>query len=186
MNFQSAGYLVVQSPDTADYFGVDRTRWPLCDEEDGGWLENEQDCADMCDGVLGNLQQAESYQKSCKHAGIHVRLLYCKCTASGNCIPPPGNAALVFCGMDYAYPNGDYYSSVLNEVIGGTSAFAKRWKSKLNAYGLIASESDMDTYIKERTAYAQKLGADSVVLEKGFFSAFSVYLCVPIVYISAN
>lgn len=182
MKFQSSGYLIVQVMDSIlqDYCGVDRTIWLLGDEKsDLCWLENEQDNAGERDCVLGNLQQAESYLRRCKNEGINVRHLYCKCTAKGKCIPVPQNISLTFCGLDYAYPSGDYYSSVLNEVIAGTSTFAMRWKPRLNPYGLISSEADMNTFIKERAAYAQEYGCDSVVLEKGFFAAFEVYLCAP-------
>ena len=178
IRFQSSGYLIVQANTeySLDYLGVDRTTWPL-DEVNGasGWLRNEQNTAEENECVLGDLHQAKDYLTNCKKEGINAVLLYCKSTAKGSIVPVPQHLPLSFCGLDYAYPSGDYYSSILNEVIAGKSALATRWKPRLNQYGLLSSLADAIAFEKERRNFAQELGVDSMVLEKGFFAVFEIY-----------
>ena len=172
MQYQSSGYLVVQSKAGGRYCGVDRSTGIVPDGVD--WLEQEQYDLDEC--ALGSREQAESYRDHCRNAGIETHLLYCRCTAPGTQVPAPPKEQLTFCGWDYAYPNGDYFSALCNEIIAGASALAERWQPRLNAYGLLSSEEDVAAFVRERADFAQTLGRDSMMLEKGFFAVFAVYM----------
>lgn len=184
IKYHSSGYIIVQANAdySQDYFGIDRTTWPLDDVKgELCWLRNVQNTAGAYDSVLGDLQQAKAYLMCCEKEGLNTQLLYCKSTAKGQFVPVSQDVSLSFCGLDYAYPNGDYYSSILNEIIAGKSALAKRWKPRLNQYGLISSMADMVAFRKERRDFVQDLGIDSMVLEKGHFAIFEIYLCIPLV-----
>ena len=175
------GYLVTGMPKDrpgCKYFGVDTEVWPNDITPEA--LENEMEKAymDLTYPVLLNEHDALQYYFNCIEAQIPARLLYCQCGREpfdGKAQKLPHKLQLKELGYDYAYPSGDYFSSILNETLYGKSKLPAEWAGRLNQYGLLASQSDATAYIKRRKQLEQEYGEHSMMLEKGNFGVFHLF-----------
>lgn len=176
-----SGFLVTGMPVNIagrDYCGVDTGAWPegisaeaLRDEAEKGYIN-------LSCPVLLDEDNAISYYVNCTESHIPARLLFCQCSGEASGFPAqslPHTLRLKELGYDYAYPSGDYFSSILNEVLYGKSKLAVEWGERLNQYGLLASEADVSAYIKRREQQIQESGEDPTCFEKGSFAVFRLF-----------
>ena len=128
--------------------------------------------------MLLDKDNAIQYYVNCTENHIPVRLLFCHCGVEASVFTAQGlphTLHLKELGYDYAYPSGDYFSSILNEVLYGKSGLAGEWEERLNQYGLLASEADVSAYIERREQQIQESGEDPTCFEKGPFVVFRLF-----------
>lgn len=177
----NSGFLVTGMPIDVSgnaYFGVDTGVWPNGITSEA--LENavEKGYVDLTYPVLLGRRDALQYYLDCVEGHVPARILYCQCSSAklgGTARKLLHKLQFKELGYDYAYPNGDYFSSILNEAMYGKSKLVKEWAGRLNQYGLLASELDVLAYIKRRMQLEQEYGEHSMILEQGPFSVFHLY-----------
>lgn len=176
-----SGFLVTGTPRDMPghkYFGVDTDVWPNGITSEALENEVENGYADLTYPVLLSECDALQYYLDCIEGRIPARLLYCQCSSEafdGTVQKLPHKLHLKELGYDYAYPSGDYFSSILNEAMYGKSKLAEEWGGRLNRYGLLSSESGVFAYIERRKQLEQWYGEHSTILEKGSFSVFHLF-----------
>lgn len=175
------GFLVTGMPvdrPGRQYCGVDTGAWPMGISAEALRDEAEKGYINLSCPVLLDEDNAISYYVNCIESHIPARLLFCQCSGEASGFPAqslPHTLRLKLLGYDYAYPSGDYFSSILNEVLYGKSGLAGEWEERLNQYGLLASEADVSAYIKRREQLVQECGEEAAFFEKGTFSVFRLF-----------
>ena len=106
------------------------------------------------------------YIKEAEKQNIKYRLLLCETD-----LPYPRfvcpDFEKTFLGYDYAYPSGDNYSAVYNEIPYVFPQF------QLNQYGLFQTREEIEKYIAERERF--KLTHPPLTLEGGEFVIFRLH-----------
>ena len=179
MNKEATGYLVTESPvflQNKPYFGVDTNAWPLDIPFSSPLIAAiyEMSYLDLSYPFLVDYETAKHYAQTCMDLGINIRLLYCK--TQTDCplmtIPSfPNEQGVRFLGYDYAFPSGDYYSSILNDLIYRDNALSRKWNTCLNKFGLFQEKTKVNNFICDRQAFLD----NGILYEKGVFSVFEVY-----------
>ena len=182
MKYTAKGFLVTCAPFKIKdkiYHGVDTQAWPIgfCFAND--LVENlyEESFADLSFPFLVDYDSALAYAEKCRANGIMTRLLYCEVLSQCGSKKQPnwGNsAAASFLGYDYAYPSGDYFSVILNELLYPETNYAFHWKAQLNQYGLVPSLEVMHSLVKERTSLMNQSDG-SLLHEKGNFVLYRIF-----------
>ena len=186
MKILSNGFLVVGDSITVNgifYCGIDTDVWPAdILPFSGSAKQRYDDAVTDCQKVfLLDRDNAVKYYEYCCSRDIAVRLLYCESFTEGTlyeteaCSDGVKNA--VFLGYDYAFPSGDYYSSVVNDVIYMNLDFSNRWKPQLNRYGLFPSFESVCSFSEDRKEVSVRAneGSPYPVYEPGYFSIFRVF-----------
>lgn len=176
------GYLVTEGPaiiNNIDYYGMDTNAWPIGISPLEGWVP------DICDKALADLSfpllldyyTALRYYTMCKRTGIIPRLLYCVAIAN-HCesvnLERLNSLPCSFLGFDYAYPSGDYYSAIANDIIYEKGCLSSQWNMYLNRYGLFSEEETIRAFAKSRTTLLRN-GACNKAVESGIFTIFAVF-----------
>ena len=186
MKYKSNGFLVVSPSKTINgisYCGVDTDVWPA-DEwlfSDPNSPRHEYSVIDYEKVFLLDMGSAAKYYEYCLSKGIHARLLYCESTTEGTFYEKnsffDSLDKVLLLGYDYAYPNGDYYSAILNDIIYRDLDFSRKWKPQLNKNGLFSSFEVVSSFSKdrERTSILANNGSPYPVYELGQFSVFRIY-----------
>ena len=146
------GFLVVGSPmninDTI-YHGVNTNAWPLgmpLGMPLGSKIAESICEASYCDlrfPMLVDFRSAQSYCRMCEESGIISRMLFCEVLTDSVSRDLPHFKSphkRVCLGFDYAYPSGDYYSAIANDIILAERPLSKHWRQHLNEYGLFSTE----------------------------------------------
>lgn len=186
MEYKSNGFLVAGAVITINgisYCGVDTNVWPadICSfsELTNPWWEDS--AIDYEKVLLLDMENAVKYYAHCCSKGIPARLLYCESTTEGTFyeITPctTGLEKALFLGYDYAYPNGDYYSAVLNDIIYRNLDFSNKWRPHLNKYGLFPSFETVCSFSEDRecTSILANRVSSYPVYELGSFSIFRIF-----------
>lgn len=182
------GFLVTMQPTDIQppiYYGVDNQAWPA--EFDKTVYPQLSNIADDCltsfeTPLLLDADALQSYLELCVCQDIPVRVLYCEVlsteqqrydSALHNRFATPSSLL----GYDYAYPNGDYYSAVLNDLITRDLCFRVNFRNRLNPYGLFSLLKDMTEFIAERELMKSFLKPEEkgTLFEEGFFSIFRLF-----------
>ena len=189
MKYKSNGFIVVGTSITINgisYCGIDTDAWPA-----DLWAFSElakqqyKIFATDCEKVfLLDMKSAVKYYEYCCSNRIPARLLYCESTAEGTRYETTsffaGLECAHFLGYDYAYPNGDYYSAIANDVIYRELDFSNKWKVQLNQYGLFTSFETISSfaYNRDRASFLANKGGPYPVFELGQFSILRVFQIV--------
>lgn len=179
------GFLVTAPPTSKSYkyLGVDNNSWPaevgtqyaaLRAVLNGAYAKSENT------PILLNIKLTRTYKRICVLSDTPARLLYCEAYSDyeGNYDPNLHRQFAIqsnFLGYDLAYPNGDYYSAVLNDLIGRKEPFI--CQCILNENGLIESLSTAFEFaLKRKQVQAQldRIG-QGFLLEGDTFCIFGVY-----------
>lgn len=183
------GFLVTAQPAGTGYryLGVDNDAWPVLVGEPYGALRaalNGAETPDEETPVLLNADMAALYLKLCRASHRTVRLLYCEVTTEhGGSYDPVLHQRFAlesqFLGYDLAYPNGDYFSAVLNDLICREGLFAEQYE--LNQSGLLDSLSAASAFALERKRKKEELDrtGQGNLLEGDEFYVFGVYAVSP-------
>lgn len=173
-----SGFLVCGPEREDGYSGVETNAWPLGECAAFSQKTKEfQNCGVTDQPCLTSSQEAMEYYSECIARQIPCRILYCQVdTGNFQATPfqyPIGENNLRFLGMDYAYPSGSYFSVFANEVKMARTDFHKKWKERLNPFGLLPSQQLLTQFIRERDQ--EEIAGDSLFFEKGCFVTFGVY-----------
>lgn len=186
MCYRASGFLVTDEPvriSDTPYFGVDTNAWPI------GTSFASRDAAEYCEiayhdlsfPMLIDYDSALDYYHLCLQVGNKPRLLFCEVmTNCMSCALPhfinSGNS--IFLGFDYAYPSGDYYSAIANDILYDRNGYFAHWKSRLNEFGLLTTEEELLQFVQERTQLVKEFEEcdKEMQLEKGFFACFRLFL----------
>ena len=189
MKYKSNGFVVVGPATTIkgiSYHGIDTDIWPadVWAFSESAKQRYEDSVIDYDKVFLLDMKSADKYYEWCCSNGIPARLLYCESPAEGTFYETTSFSACleraVFLGYDYAYPNGDYYSAVANDVIHRDSDFANEWKALLNSHGLFPSYETISSfaYNRDRASFLANKGGPYPVFELGQFSILRVFQIV--------
>lgn len=182
MRYCANGYLVTEGPTTIsgiNYCGVDSNAWPIGLTPLEKWVPIicEEALNDLSFPLLLDLGDALRYYAICKNVGKTPHLLYCEVlgdysegTIGENRNSPP----YVFLGFDYAYPSGDYYSAVANDIIYHKGYFMTKWRHKLNQYGLFSRADQIQAFVKDRKNWLNR-SVHNHVVELGNFVVFRIF-----------
>ena len=182
MEYCTTGFLVTGGAKTISdftYYGVDTDAWPIGDRilETLAPKIYENAYSDLSYPLLIDFDSATKYCSMCEREGETPRLLYCEAilnSFSGEI--PECRAPLLstFLGYDYAYPSGDYYSALFNDVIWDKGCLTAKWRRQLNRYGLLYSEDQMRMFVQDRITVSSRNVGDYAV-ELGNFVIFRVF-----------
>lgn len=186
MKYKSNGFLVVGPSITINdisYCGVDTGVWPadVWPFSESTNQRYEDSVIDFEKVFLLDMESAVKYHRCCCEKGIPARLLYCESATEGTLYETTSSFAILekslFLGYDYAYPNGDYYSAIVNDIIYRNLAFSNRWKPLLNKHGLFSSLETISAFSKdrERTSILANKDSPYPVYELGQFSIFRIF-----------
>ncbi len=126
------------------------------------WEENFVD-------VCNNPQYISDYIRVSKDKLIDYRIVLC-CTEKD--LPEILSVQWKekkFIGYDYAYPGGDYYSAVFNEL--HFNRYKEYENIELNEFGLLGNEQELNKYLSIR----KKLEDSGCDLEKGDFLIYKLF-----------
>lgn len=182
---EAKGFLIVDEPiliNGITYSGVNTDAWPI------GMNFNSEIARNICEISYQNLDfpmlvdfdSAMHYCRLCERAGKKPRMLYCEALIdhSVHNLPQFANPQnSTYLGFDYAYPSGDYYSAVVNDIICQNKSLPTDWKNHLNGFGLLSTVDDLIKFVNERVYFAkedEKYG-QGMLFEKGNFVGFCVY-----------
>ena len=184
VNIFSNGFLVTEdllNVNNSNYCGVDKNAWPLGTESDILPLAQdkvEESYMNLSAPLLINQADLITYIQTCKEFNIAYRVLYCEVYSKEF----PLDAKLHdmygksehFIGYGYAYPSGDYFSAIWNDVIYSSSSFAIKWKRELNQFGLLPSLHTAILFAKKRNSALSDFQCYkyAVPMEQGFFKFF--------------
>ncbi len=170
------GFIVVNSTQEC-YYGVDRDVWPLQyfdPELNDALLSSLQ--MDRSESFIQRFDHALLYKQKANEVGVRADLLYCVFydTEIDDYNEQLNGLAysMRFLGWDYASEEGDFYSCILNDMSRHTSWFCDD-ASKLNQFGLFASEYDLNCFIAHRDKMKAK--KPKQYFEYGPFSKVKVY-----------
>ena len=182
---KAKGFLVVGEPiriNDVTYCGVNTDAWPIGTDFDSEIAANicEMSYLNLDFPMLVDFDSAVHYYQLCQCAGIKSRMLYyasfADCSVTN--LPQFENPYQSIClGFDYAYPSGDYYSSVANDIISKNRHLPTCWQDSLNEFGLLPTENDLLQFANERDLVARKNESigQGIVFEKGCFTIFRVF-----------
>ena len=186
MRKKAKGFIVADEPvviNGMDYSGVNTNPWPIGTSFNSLVATKvcEMSYLDLAFPLLVDFDSALHYCHLCKQVGLEPRMLFCEaivdCPTSS--IPQFENSCeCTFLGFDYAYPSGDYYSAVANDILYRDIPCLNYWKKRLNEFGLLATENELWQFALERdlsTKESEKRGQESF-FEKGNFVGFGVFL----------
>lgn len=184
MKTSISGYLVTEGPEAISnicYSGVDTNAWPigLTHLSELAPEMYEKTYIDSSYPLLIDLPSAIQYCSLCINDGKSPRILYCEVIDKNSTIGIPDHrvsSCYTLLGYDYAYPNGDYYSAVANDIIYSKGYLRHKWRKYLNEHGLFSSKDQIQLFVQERTALSNKL-ANTLTIELGNFVIFRVF-CV--------
>lgn len=180
------GFLVTALPNTVNnyqYRGVDNDVWPVEVKRENNSLLSciHENLIDMTDRpFLIDLQTLQAYLQAAKLQP--VRTLYCEAES-----PEKAHYSQIlhnkyavkefFLGYDYAWPNGDYYSAVLNDLIYRNIPSLEEHASRLNLHGLFQTEQQVTVFAEARKKLAMGLGKEDAIklLEGGTFCKFKIF-----------
>lgn len=182
---KAKGFLIVEEPiskNGINYYGVNTNAWPI------GTDFSSEVIANICEAsylyldfpLLADFDSALHYYRSCEQIGIKPRMLFCEALIDRPLknLPQFENPHVgTFLGFDYAYPSGDYYSAIVNDIINRDISLPTRWKHHLNRFGLLPTEDELLLFVKER-ALAVKEDEEhdqGILFEKGNFVEFRVF-----------
>lgn len=185
MEYKSNGFLVVGTSKKINgisYCGIDTDVWPagVCSFSGPSNQLYANLSIDYQKVFLLDRESADKYYEYCRTIKIPVRLLYCESTTEGTFYETtPFFTSLEkarFLGYDYAYPSGDYYSAVVNDIIYRDSDFSNKWKPLLNKYGLFSSLEVISSFSVDRERIMTQANESSPypVYELGEFSIFRI------------
>ena len=187
MNLVAKGYLVVGQPvqiEGISYCGVETDAWPIGFQFSSELATNiyEMSFLDMAFPLLVDYDSALHYCCECEREGIEPRILFCEILSTYQPEKAPWFESLPvgsFLGFDYAYPSGDYYSAVANDVIYRANILPTCWKYHLNEFGLFASRDELLQFVEERLRVANACEENNrgCLFEKGTFVGYRVF-CV--------
>ena len=189
MKYKSNGFVVVGPAITIkgiSYLGIDTDVWPadVWPFSESAKQQYENSATDYEKVFLLDMKSAENYYEWCCSKGIPARLLYCESPAEGTFYETSSSFAglerALFLGYDYAYPNGDYYSAVANDVIHRDLDFSNKWKAQLNRHGLFPSYATISSFAndRDRALFLANRGSPYPVFELGQFSIFRIFQIV--------
>jgi len=107
------------------------------------------------------------YIEVSKELGIKYRVLLVKTEIPMPTVEIDKELEMEFLGYDYAYENGDNYSTVYNEILFVFPEF------ELNQNGLFQTKEEIIEYISRREEYEKT--HKPYTLEVGDFTIFEVY-----------
>ena len=116
--------------------------------------------------ACNDMNYINKYIKEAEKQSIKYRLLLCETDLSYPRFDCP-DFKKTFLGYDYAYPSGDNYSAVYNEIPYVFPQF------QLNQYGLFQTREEIEKYIAERERF--KLTRPQLTLEAGDFVIFRLH-----------
>jgi len=157
------------------YKGIEGNNWYLNEiypSTIGRYFEENIEMAALCTPNWVDVCTDESfimeYIRLSQANGIDFRILLVE-TNQNN---PQMNLTFgytTFLGYDYAYPGGDYYSSVYEDI------YLRRLKYfsniKLNEYGLFEKKADVEDFVVKRNQLEHTVDND---LEKGNFIVYKL------------
>ncbi len=166
------------------YAGVNANAWPLelrdCISDASKQLLNICE-TNMFQPFLIGAEEASVYMTKCRELGIAARVLYCEVDTGAYPIEPWVYPLYCgkkyFLGIDYAYPNGDYFSVCANEMLLQKTSFHCSWQKRLNQNGLFNEQKEFEWFLKERV-FAELLPSSKVYFEKGPFMKYLLYSVV--------
>jgi len=185
MRNKAKGFVVVNDSiqiNGINYSGVNTDAWPI-----GTNFDSEAAC-NICEmsylnlefPMLVDFESAVQYCRSCEYVGIRPRLLFCEVLINHrvNNLPQFENTHKgTFLGFDYAYPSGDYYSVVVNDIICKDKSLLSHWMSQLNEFGLLPTEDKLLQFLDERETLAEEnKHSQEMIFEKGNFVEFALFL----------
>ncbi len=183
---KASGFLVVSESIIIKgmaYHGVDTDAWPLGTNFTSNVATSilENSYLNLALPVLVDFDSAFHYCLLCKQAGVKPRMLFCEAIMdhSVNSIPsfasPPNMTCL---GFDYAYPSGDYYSAIVNDIICRNGILPTPWRNHLNEFGLLPTMDELMRFVEERALAAEESEqhGHGMLFEKGDFVCFRVFL----------
>ena len=181
----SNGFLVVGATKNINgisYCGVDTDVWPAetCPFSESTNQRYEDSFIEHTKVFLLDMESANKYFEYCCSLGIPARLLYCESNTEGTFYEStpfgPGFEKAIFLGYDYAYPNGDYYSAILYDIIYRNLDFSNKWRPLLNKHGLFPSFETILSFSKdrERISILENKGSPYPVYELGQFCIFRI------------
>lgn len=179
------GFLVVGEPiliNGITYSGVNTNAWPIGTDFDSETAMNicKHSYLSLDFPLLIDFESVLHYRQRCVCAGIKVRMLYCEVLVDHpDCNLPQFDKPQesIYLGFDYAYPSGDYYSAVANDIIGLHRDFPTYWKNNLNEYGLLPSANHLFRFIQERNIAVKEKErhGQNLFFEKGSFVGFRIF-----------
>lgn len=189
MKYKSNGFIVVGSSITINgisYCGIDTDVWPadIRSFSELAKLQCENCVADYEQVFLLDMKSAVQYYECCCLNGIPARLLYCESATEGTFYETTSFCTSLerahFLGYDYAYPNGDYYSAIVNDVIYRELDFSSKWKAQLNKHGLFPSFETVSSFAngRDRALLLANKDRSAPVFELGQFSIFRIFQIV--------
>ncbi len=187
VNIFSNGFLVTEdflSANNSNYCGVDKNAWPVGIESDV--LPTAQDRVeasymDLSTPFLIDQRDLLTYVQACKQSNIAYRILYCEAYTRDFLLDKQLHNTYgkseYFIGCDYAYPSGDYFSAIWNDVICCRSCFADSWKRELNQFELLPNLHTALLFAQDRKRALNdflRFGC-AEPMEQGFFQIFSLF-----------
>lgn len=183
------GFIVVGQPILINgiiYSGVNTDAWPIGTDFDSRKAVNIREFTyqDLAFPMLVDFDSAVCYYRSCECTGIIPRMLYCEALVnySKSNLPQfdkPQNCTCL--GFDYAYPSGDYYSAIANDIICNDRFLQTHWKEHLNKFGLLPTEDKLIQFAKARDNFIREneKSGQELLFEKGNFIGFCVFQVHP-------
>lgn len=178
------GFLVTSIAEVINgiyYHGVDTNAWPV------GTCFSQKTATDLCElsnidlsyPLLIDFNSAVQYYAECERQQKNVRLLYCEVSGCNSSMSLPNyynHSDRFFLGFDYAYPSGDYYSAVANDVIFRNGSLSSKWRQHLNEYGLFQNAEQVQSFAQDRLAFLHNKSIDEhYYIERGNFSVFCIF-----------
>lgn len=182
MEYYAKGYLVTGMPITISdthYHGVDTDAWPIGSSVLEEWYPQifSKALVDLTFPLLLDIRGALRYCAMCEDAKKAVRLLYCEVLTEHSKTTTVEQHQLLtstFLGYDYAYPSGDYYSTVLNDIIDHKGYLSAHWKKFLNSYGLFTEITQILDFADSRKELINSSTYNNEI-ELGEFTVFRLF-----------
>lgn len=179
------GFLVTDLPcvvNNRKYCGIDNNAWPIdiC-------YKNEPLVSCIYESFIRMDDTPFLVDLSTLHAYLSqaatksVRVLYCEAesTERGNfsqALHDEYGIDSKFLGFDYAWPSGDYYSAILNDLIYREIAQLKNFSPQLNPYGLFQTKRQVDAFSQAREKVIKMVEKDATMaIEGGYFCKFCIF-----------
>ena len=148
MVFHANGFMIAGKPimiNSIFYHGVDTDPWPLGEPP-------FPDSSSWVDACFINESSALHYYKTCLEQNVYARMLFCETTAPGTKQIGELSAGYgsIRLGYDFAYTSGDYYSTIVNDIIWRETPLARKYRKELNEYGLFNEEKAVQAFIQDR------------------------------------
>jgi hypothetical protein len=155
MGYQKNGIVIQRSQDS-EYKGIDGENWYLNELDshpyfkayydkhlDSSWAGNDFiDCCNDWDFIRRYLEYSDDN-------AISYRLLLCETNRAYPSIVLENKVKLLPLGFDYAYPGGDYYSCLKNDIL--AHRIGEFFDIRLNENGLFQHEHEILDFVAQRT-----------------------------------